>query len=355
MEARRTQQWWPVWLLASVALHALLFWLLPESPPARAIPPRHAAQLELAWFDAAPPPAATSKPQAQPSRTVPQRSHRAAAAQEAPAAEAPALAMPAGPGRSDFPVAQAPTLVPGTGTALKLLQQLPQEEAHGSTLRNDETEVVDEAAVREYVGEVASRKLNEQLSVDLAAAAVGAGRIPGHFRRLEEALRNGAKTGAVKHTERSTGEVARDVVETMFGQPSAEDAKAVANTPMGYSVQQQTMPLPNVEDQRFREAALGMMAASEGQFRRASRPRLKTVLVLTQDPSGALADVSVLERSGDREFDESAIHLSRRVVRELPDSDEKGLGGHFWRSRWVFTWEPPQVKVKLLDVRPVQQ
>ena len=84
----------------------------------------------------------------------------------------------------------------------------------------------------------------------------------------------------------------------------------------------------------------------------ASRPRLKTVLMLRQDGDGALAEARVIEHSGDLEFDEFVLHLSRKVVRNQGDTSEKGgapsaLG---WSSVWQFTWEPPEVKVKLLRV-----
>ena len=84
----------------------------------------------------------------------------------------------------------------------------------------------------------------------------------------------------------------------------------------------------------------------------ASRPRLKTVLMLRQDGDGALAEAKVIEQSGDKEFDEFVLHLSRKVVREQGDTSETGgapsaLG---WSSVWQFTWEPPEVKIKLLRV-----
>ena len=84
-----------------------------------------------------------------------------------------------------------------------------------------------------------------------------------------------------------------------------------------------------------------------------SATQLRTVVALTTDARGVLADASIVERSGDRTFDESALHLSRKVVRGLPDSDEKALGTSWWRSRWVFTWEPPRMKVRMLDATPL--
>ena len=100
------------------------------------------------------------------------------------------------------------------------------------------------------------------------------------------------------------------------------------------------------------QAGLQSMAFTQVIKDSASRPRLKTVLMLRQDGDGALAEATVIERSGDTEFDEFVLHLSRKVVRDQGDTSEKGgapsaLG---WSSVWQFTWEPPEVKVKLLRV-----
>jgi hypothetical protein len=40
-------------------------------------------------------------------------------------------------------------------------------------------------------------------------------------------------------------------------------------------------------------------------------------------------------------------------VRAMPDADDKALGTSWWRSRWVFTWEPPRMKVRMLDATPM--
>ncbi|MEW6430891.1 MAG: hypothetical protein AB1730_05225 [Myxococcota bacterium] len=41
---------------------------------------------------------------------------------------------------------------------------------------------------------------------------------------------------------------------------------------------------------------------------------------------------------------------SRPVEPPPPDDDERrGLGASWWRTRWQYTWEPPQAKVRLLD------
>ena len=102
---------------------------------------------------------------------------------------------------------------------------------------------------------------------------------------------------------------------------SSEAAKRVADSPLGRSIATGSVPLPNIEDQRFREAALQMLAPSEAIKERAHAVRLRTVLELVTDATGGLADVSVLERSGDLTFDESAIHLSRKVLREQIGKD----------------------------------
>jgi hypothetical protein len=43
------------------------------------------------------------------------------------------------------------------------------------------------------------------------------------------------------------------------------------------------------------------------------------------------------------------VLTSPAVFRVLPDDDEKALGTDWWSTKWQFTWEPPDVRVRLLD------
>ena len=138
------------------------------------------------------------------------------------------------------------------------------------------------------------------------------------------------------------------------GSPLADDeqARQFSESSFGRTLDRGGIPGGDVHDQRMLQAGLQSMAFTAVIKDSAARPRLKTVLMLRQDGDGALAEATVLEHSGDLEFDEFVLHLSRKVVRTKGDTSEKGgapsaLG---WSSVWQFTWEPPEVKVKLLRV-----
>lgn len=250
----------------------------------------------------------------------------------------------------DLPVAARPSLTPSAGFAMRLGSRELDEGPRGTTIRNGPGEAPDQASLNEYTGEVLTRKLNADLQQEVGLAAVEVGNVPTHFKRYEAAMRGALPKAKIDVTPMSGKQLLGDVAGVLFnGAPSPEAQKKVADSPLGRSVQSQSVMLPNVEDQRFRESALAMMAQTESIKERATRARLRTVLEVTTDASGALADVSIIEKSGDPRFDESVIHFSRKVARALPDSDDKLLGTTMWRTRWAFTWEPPDVRVKLLN------
>lgn len=344
---------------ASLAFHVALLWF--ARPPAA--PPRSAGiELELAWVETRPD---ALEPAPTPEVTLPAAR---VAATSAPLASrkkpSTVTATPPGGGesgaplataaeagaRGDLPVAARPSLTPSAGFALSLSPGVAEDTPRGTTVRNGPGEAPDQASLNDYTGEKLTRQLNSDLAQEVGLAAVAVGNVPGHFKRYERAMRAALPNAKIDKTPPSAGDLLRDVAGIMFNEgPSAEAAKRVADSPIGRSVAAQNVMTPNVEDQRFREGALQLMAQSEALRERATRARLRTVLELTTDPSGALADISIVERSGDPRFDESVLHFSRKVSRSLPDNDEKLLGAATWRTRWQFTWEPPEVRVKLLN------
>ncbi|MBL8910309.1 MAG: energy transducer TonB [Archangium sp.] len=262
----------------------------------------------------------------------------------------PAVTGPNVGQRGDLPVATKPSLVPSTGFIMSLGPAGTNDSGRGSTVRNGPGEEPDQSVLKEYTGEVLTRKLNGQLREDVGLAAVGAGNVPPHFKRYETAMRKMLPTAKIDKTPLTGKEVLGEVAGMMFNNgPSPEAQAKIANTPTGRSVQNQNVMMPNVDDQRAREGAMAALAQTENIKERVSRPRLRTVLEVTTDASGALADVSVVEKSGDPRFDESVLHFSRKVARTIPDSDDKILGATMWRTRWQFTWEPPDVRVRLLN------
>lgn len=351
----------------SLLVHAAALTYVARRPQPPA-PPSNAMQLEaMAWVDVqpapveavtpaptpVPPPSATTKKQQQPTRTPTPSSPTIGGG--TPGGE---NAPPSGVGtRGDLPLATRPSLVPSSGFTMQLgTGGLEPDSPRGTTIKNGPGEAPDQASLNDFTGEVLTRKLNTELQQEVGLAAVAVGNVPAHFKHYESAMRSALPKAKIDRTPPTTGDVVRDVAGMLFNEgPSAEASKKVADSPLGRSVANQNVMMPNVDDQRFRESAMQQMAAAESIRERISRARLRTVLEVTTDASGALADVSIVEKSGDARFDESVLHFSRKVARTIPDADDKMLGTSMWRTRWQFTWEPPDVRVRLLNAWRVPQ
>lgn len=340
----------------SVVLHALLFWGL--SRIEQAPPEKKRIVMELAWVEPMPPPAPEPVQAAAPApvKTTQAPKKKKATETAPPAATAQPETGPlldTGPAvgtRGDLPLATRPSLVPSSGFIMQLGPAGSGAPTRGTTVRNGPGEAPDQRSLNEYTGEVLTRKLNADLQQEVGLAAVGVGNVPTHFKRYENAMRKLLPKSNIDRTPMTNGDIARDVMGILLNNgPSAEASRKVADSPLGRSVQNQSVMVPNAEDQRFRESATQMLAQTENLKERITRERLRTVLEVTTDASGALADVSIIERSGDPRFDESVLHFSRKVARTIPDNDDKLLGTSMWRTRWQFTWEPPDVRVRLLN------
>ncbi len=346
----------------SVVLHALLFWSLARLEPA-VIQRNKPVEMELAWVETRPAPtpepekAPVQPPQKTEKEKVDPKKKKAVTEVTPPVVSGQpdqgSAIVETGPQvgtRGDLPIGTRPSLTPSDGFAMSLGTGGREEPVRGSTVRNGPGEAPDPRALNEYTGEVLTRKLNDDLQQEVGMAAVGVGNVPGHFKRYENAMRSMLPKSTIDRTPMSAGDLARDVAGIMFNNgPSAESAKKVSDSPLGRSVASQNVMSPNVEDQRSREASLQMLSQGENLKERITRARLRTVLEVTTDANGTLADVSIIERSGDARFDESVLHFSRKVARKMPDNDDKMLGTSMWRTRWQFTWEPPDVRVRLLN------
>lgn len=349
----------------SIVLHALFFWWFANSNVEQT-PPYFARPIvleEMTWVDAQQPEAAP-QPQAQPEppqpvvKNTPKKQTTSAPSQPA----APSSSGSTGTGSSDVPsnvqgfeggdgpVVARPTLTPSSGFTMSLGTGGLEERPRGTTIRNGPDERPDQRALDEYTGDVLTRKLNAELREQVGLAAVAVGNVPAHFKRYEKAMSTALPKTAIDKTPMSAGDVARDVAGIMFNNgPSAAAANRVADSPLGRSIAAGNVSSPTVDDSRSREQMLQMLSASENMRERIQRERLRTVLEMTTDASGALADVAIVVKSGDPRFDESVLHFSRKVARTLPDTDDKMLGTNLWRSRWAFTWEPPDVRVRLIN------
>ncbi len=362
-------------LAASVLLHALLIAWMVLSPPEKGGAPKGARPIEVELVmetPVAPAPAVVAAPVApevpqkkQASKQAEKAQRPTAAPVAAAAAEPQTGAAPTVGEQADAPRQTSTFLVPRVGTVMPGLGNGSDEsEAAGHTVRNGPGEEPDAVAVREYTAERASKRLNDQLGDMLAKAQRDNGLVNPYFTHLQADLVEGFKGVDVKLTKRSTGAMLREeVVETYTGpaerfaktgSPLANDeqARQFSDSSFGRTLDRGGIPGGDVHDQAMLQAGLQSMAFTQVIKDSAARPRLKTVLMLRQDGDGALAEATVIEHSGDSEFDEFVLHLSRKVVRNQGDTSENGgapsaLG---WSSVWQFTWEPPEVKVKLLRV-----
>ena len=344
----------------SVVLHALVFWSLALLEPAQ-LQRNKPVEMELAWVETRPaptpepeqapaqPPLKVEKSKVDPKKKVSEVAPPVVSGQP----DQGSAIVEAGPQvgtRGDLPIGTRPSLTPSDGFAMSLGTGGREEPVRGSTIRNGPGEAPDQRSLNEYTGEVLTRRLNDDLQQEVGMAAVGVGNVPNHFKRYENAMRTMLPKSTIDRTPMSGGDIARDVAGIMFNNgPSAEASKKVSDSPLGRSVASQSVMSPTVDDQRFRESSMQMLAQSENIKERITRARLRTVLEVTTDANGILSDVSIIERSGDSRFDESVLHFSRKVARTIPDNDDKMLGTSMWRTRWQFTWEPPDVRVRLLN------
>ncbi len=352
-------------IAASVALHVALVAFMVSRPVPSPRVHAPAADVSLHWVDAQKP-AEPPQPKALEAKPL-KPSEKKKPTEREPVAQAPAGApsetpsVATGPSSTssfgDLPVnGQAslePKLAPGLGVVMKMREAADAEGPHGTTIRNDPSELPDEVAVREYEGEKVSRKLNDELAQVLGKARSDSGNVPPFFKRIEKSMRERLLKEKVAKTDLSPGEKVKDIANVFLNpEIPAASANKVANSPLGRSVANHVTSGGAADNQAFQEANLQMMAHTQAVIDRISAVRLRTVLEFTQDARGTLADVRVVEKSGDPTFDDSVMHLSRKFVRDLPESDERGLGTHWWRSRWQFTYEPPEVRVRLMEAWP---
>jgi len=365
-------------LLASVFLHALLISWVVRSAADPGLAKKGPAPIEMELVMVTPPapvparvspvaPAPSARPTGKTKQAPKQAQAKQPAAPAGPTAPEQVVTAPSAPvgEQADSPRQSSPFLVPRVGTLMPGLGTGAYEhEAPGRTVSNGPGEEPDEVAVREYVAERAEKRLNDQIGDMLAKAQRDNGLVAPYFTHLQADLLEGFKGVPVKLSKRSTAKMLKEeVVDTYTdpaerfaktGSPLANDeqARQFSESSFGRTLDRGGIPGGDVHDQRMLQAGLQSMAFTAVIKDSASRPRLKTVLMLRQDGDGALAEATVIERSGDSEFDEFVLHLSRKVVRDQGDTSEKGgapnaLG---WSSVWQFTWEPPEVKVKLLRV-----
>lgn len=225
----------------------------------------------------------------------------------------------------------------------------------GTTVVNGPGEEPDPIAKAEYESAEVARKLNAELAQDIGTMAREVGTTPLQFVRVEQAMRASLAKRQPARTAVPLGEAVRKVAQAIFTpEVTKEAADKVANSALGHSIAMGTVPTTGADDQRWREQAAGLMGAALSHQQRINAPQLTTVLEMVTTARGTLAELNVVEKSGDPVFDESVMHMSRAVVRGLADEGEGGLGTAWWKSTWRFTYEPPKVKVRLMSAHQVK-
>ncbi len=288
---------------------------------------------------------------------------RASGTREAPPAngalvsDTPLATSESGPPVATQGAPTKPNLAPGIGVVMRMGEAADAEDTRGTTLRNDPRDLPDQQAVAEYEAEKANRQLQLDLASDVARVQQASGNLPRYFSNFRRALEDASDAAKPKleadSQRRQVLNVLGAAADPTRSKPSDEAIKRVSDTAF---VQNQRIGNPSLpgDQQQFNQAVAQMFTATERIREQATSAQLRTVISLTTDARGFLADASIEERSGDRTFDESALHLSRKVARDLPDTDDKALGSTWWRSRWVFTWEPPRMRVRFLEATPIR-
>ncbi|MDP3236758.1 MAG: hypothetical protein Q8N26_28450 [Myxococcales bacterium] len=363
-------------IVLSLGVHALagLAMYLTPSPP-----PRAPAAAALTWVDVAPAvedvtppaPAVTPEPVRPATETATRKKKKTSPAVQTSAGDQQPTS-PSTPstttGGTDSPLAERgsgpavaapgkrPSLTPGAGFVMNMPEARDAEDTRGTTLRNEVMDQPDQQAVAEYEAERAGRKLSLDLATDVARAQQGAGRVPGFFTSAAKSLQDAAEKADVKVSKDSMRQQSLNALGSVLDptrtRPSDDAIRRVAETASVQNARIGNPALPG-DQQAFNQAVAQGFSRFESIRENLSATQLRTVVSLTTDARGVLAEASITERSGDLTFDESALHLSRKVMRTLPDSDDKALGTSWWRSRWVFTWEPPRMKVRFLDATPM--
>ena len=363
---QRRIAFWVIALSLSLGTHIFALQALREPPSktrdANLVP------FELSFVEQPPavPPTPVKSPEKSPERKrevavlpAPQAKRTAAQPPSGTAAPAPEAGGAAtGPVVSDVPRAGiGTTLNPSSDFVLGLPRGRPgdaDESPRGSTITNEPGATPDPQAQSEYRREKLTRELNASFAQDVGNAANAVGAVPGHFRNLEGALKKSVSKTPPQRSKVPISEKVRSVASALLNPTPTDSAIAkVADSALARSIATNSVPTSNIDDQRFREQGLSMLAAIESHKERLRAPQLTTLVELTTTPSGALAGLSVIQRSGDPVFDADVVHLSEKVVRGLPDNDEKALGTSWWRSLWRFTYEPPQVKVRLVSAHRI--
>ena len=361
-------------LLLSLLFHGggalVLSRLIPTAPPKaghkpievelRILPREAVAPVKLP--PAAPAPAKTARAKT----SAPAKGAAQAAKQEPTSPAQPGSRSAATGYVLDAPRRGGASLQPRVSTVLPGIGNGEGDDARGHLVLNGPGEEGDPEIIAEYTNEKVARKAGSMVDDALGDAAKAAGTLPPYFSRLQNAMNDSVNKAEVEISDKTRKEKVSDAVDTWLlpaqqfartGSPFAnpEDEKAITDTGLGHLADRGGISGRDMTENRQNEAALQYLSGMQVMINSAQRPRLKTVLEVRQTASGALAETVVLQKSGDPKFDEFVLHQTRKLMTQEGDTedgdspwhDEKSDG---FRSIWQFTWEPPNVKARLIRV-----
>lgn len=378
--ARKERRLGGAMLLVSLALHGLVaLWAVSRPRPVPPPPPHQAIELEMVVVaPKAPAPKEVAPAAVVPPAAAPKTKAKAAEAPPAP----PAPVAAAAPSTANMPLTDSPSatfVVPApspNGPSAKLLPRVglvaPDALAQGRgvgtgvTTRNSPDELPDPVAMKDYRNEQTGRALQKMAEGMAAASRVGISPPHPYFGQLGSSFREGLSKGNVAHRQLTTGEAIADSVESwrkpaeQFARNSnpgisADEAKRHQQRSLARAAER-VNATGDVNNGRWLEGGAQMMGSIQAIFEASSRERLRVVVELVQDQTGALAVVNIMESSGDTQFDDYVVHRVRRVVRDRGEVEAGVPGfGRGWRSVWRFTYEPPKVGATLLQVQALKE
>lgn len=367
MTKRRQRRSLPFAIALSLALHALLVLgvaLSPSQVPARK--DLRPSEFELVYLPAPAPKQDPAPNATSPFKGAVKKKKAAAKVVASPETVSP---LPPEPLGADSPLADAPmeteepkkvSLLPQW--TLPPLDNKASPYSRSRTIRNDGLGP-DEETKRQYEAEVLQRKLNEELQGHASRARIESGDVPRELNSLRDDLRDAVhgereflshaqKTEPVKTAIKESVVAYLDVAEQYgkTGSPfsTPDQTRRLEEGPFARSALQHQPHMGDTHQQGNNNGMLQSMASIGAIMDRARGPKLRTVVELNQLPSGAVASARLLETSGNQDFDKFALETTLNVAERLALD-----GGAIppWRSVWQFVFDPPKVKVDLIDAR----
>lgn len=334
--------------LISVLLHAVILALLWEQEPARspAAPPPKAEPLIVEVITpppeppvappTPPPPAAPARPEApRPIPRAPAPSERPAPAAGKPAPEvaAPAAPLRAGP-PEDAPLVeelQRPSLVPPTPAGGWSVPEVAAEKPRGRTLHPGDPSLSPEVLKAEELARVTER-VQSFAEDDLATLRVENGLVHPYFSRIRTSLAKQLENAPLFDVEGTGKRLAQEYVRQAqsYGATGTTGRRGRAKGPIDREPPTPSEKLESLSrGNPAHDSMRAFLQAGESLQQLAQpSPDLVIVLELQQTPDGQLRSVQVVERSGNKAFDDYVLEAVPPALAKLTPPPSEALARH---------------------------